>query len=600
MVQGDPIPAAQYLRMSTERQEYSLDNQAAALARYAEEHGFAIVRTYQDAGRSGLTIRERKGLKDLLTDVVGGHAGYRAVLVYDVSRWGRFQDLDEAAHYEWLCKSEGIPVHYAAEQFGGGDGMANVVLKALKRTMAAEYSRELGVKVYAGKKRLAALGFHEGGAPGYGLRRVMVSAEGRVKQVLRDGDNKSLTTDRVLLTLGPAKEVRWVKWLYSQAIKGRRPADLVKELNLRKVPWQNSRPWTLYAVSQVLTSPKYAGVNLWGRTSSRLQTKAKPEPMERWVVKRGAFPAIVSEQTFDKAQKALRNQTYYHSNAEIIRRLKRLLKSRGVISESMIDRCRSLPSVNTLRLRFGSMKKVYDLIGFHPPSTYTIRAESSHLSDALRKKTISQIQAIHPRDAALMKENGRLREVIVCRGLGAVSLLLCRSYKERGGLRYWMLFTRPSERGLPALVCLLSPSNESVEAYYVVPNIDALRKLKLTPNDPWFRRGIKLRSLADLRPAVKEVREWVPLGLIPRRSGAMAQLMGGPDQRTRAHDAERSGAPVVIRANTLPCPRDCQRDPTVVREAIRIHSWGQGSNAKAPIPRLLASLGTDTERRGAS
>jgi hypothetical protein len=31
------------------------------------------------------------------------------------SRWGRFQDADESAHYEFLCKSAGIPVHYCAE-----------------------------------------------------------------------------------------------------------------------------------------------------------------------------------------------------------------------------------------------------------------------------------------------------------------------------------------------------------------------------------------------------------------------------------------------------------------------------------------------------
>jgi DNA invertase Pin-like site-specific DNA recombinase len=163
--------------MSTERQEYSLDNQAEALDQFAQENGFSIVKTYQDAGKSGLTVRERSGLKELLSDVLTGHAEFTAILVYDVSRWGRFQDLDEAAHYEFLCKAAGIPIHYAAEQFGSGNSMGEIVLKALKRTMAAEYSRELGVRVFAGKRRLAALGFHQAGLPGYGLKRVMVPAE---------------------------------------------------------------------------------------------------------------------------------------------------------------------------------------------------------------------------------------------------------------------------------------------------------------------------------------------------------------------------------------------------------------------------------------
>jgi DNA invertase Pin-like site-specific DNA recombinase len=99
-------------------------------------------------------VRERCGLKELLTDVLTGHARFHAILVYDVSRWGRFQDLDEAAHYEFLCKTAGIPVHYVAEQFGSGSSMADIMLKALKRTMAAEYSRELGERVARAKGRI--------------------------------------------------------------------------------------------------------------------------------------------------------------------------------------------------------------------------------------------------------------------------------------------------------------------------------------------------------------------------------------------------------------------------------------------------------------
>jgi DNA invertase Pin-like site-specific DNA recombinase len=95
------VPAAQYLRMSTEHQQYSLENQSAAIQKYAESQGFEVVRTYSDAARSGLVLRRRPGLRELLGDVVAGTAAYKAVLVYDVSRWGRFQDSDESAYYEF-------------------------------------------------------------------------------------------------------------------------------------------------------------------------------------------------------------------------------------------------------------------------------------------------------------------------------------------------------------------------------------------------------------------------------------------------------------------------------------------------------------------
>jgi len=132
------VPSAQYLRMSTDHQQYSLDNQADAISRYATDHGFAIVKTYSDAARSGLRLKNRIGLQQLLKDVVGGQLEYRAVLVYDVSRWGRFQDADEAAHYEYLCKSSGVPVHYCAEMFPNDNSMSGLILKAVKRTMAGE------------------------------------------------------------------------------------------------------------------------------------------------------------------------------------------------------------------------------------------------------------------------------------------------------------------------------------------------------------------------------------------------------------------------------------------------------------------------------
>uniref|UniRef100_B0T7K2 Resolvase domain n=1 Tax=Caulobacter sp. (strain K31) TaxID=366602 RepID=B0T7K2_CAUSK len=89
------IVAAQYVRMSTEHQRYSLENQMAALGVYALNHDIKIVKTYRDHGRSGVTLKKRPGLQSLLSDVMATRAPFSAVLVLDVSRWGRFQDTDE-------------------------------------------------------------------------------------------------------------------------------------------------------------------------------------------------------------------------------------------------------------------------------------------------------------------------------------------------------------------------------------------------------------------------------------------------------------------------------------------------------------------------
>ena len=155
------IQVAQYVRMSTEHQQYSIDNQSGAINRYAQVHGMTIVKTYCDSGKSGLTIQKRAGLQQLIEDVEHGSPGFSAVLVYDISRWGRFQDTDESAYYEYRCRRANISVHYCVEAFPNDGSPWGALLKTMKRTMAAEYSRELSAKVFAGKARLTQLGFRQ-------------------------------------------------------------------------------------------------------------------------------------------------------------------------------------------------------------------------------------------------------------------------------------------------------------------------------------------------------------------------------------------------------------------------------------------------------
>ena len=90
---GD-LCAAEYVRMSTEHQRYSIESQKAAIATYAAQHKIIIVRSYVDSGKSGLRIEHRHALRQLIANVQSGQAEFNTILVYDVSRWVRFQDTD--------------------------------------------------------------------------------------------------------------------------------------------------------------------------------------------------------------------------------------------------------------------------------------------------------------------------------------------------------------------------------------------------------------------------------------------------------------------------------------------------------------------------
>jgi DNA invertase Pin-like site-specific DNA recombinase len=133
------VRAAQYVRMSTDHQKYSTENQADIIAAYAARRGFEIVRTYADEGRSGLNIAGRDSLQRLIDDVRNRATDLEAILVYDVSRWGRFQDADESAYYEFICREAGITVHYCAEQFENDGSLSATIIKNMKRAMAGEW-----------------------------------------------------------------------------------------------------------------------------------------------------------------------------------------------------------------------------------------------------------------------------------------------------------------------------------------------------------------------------------------------------------------------------------------------------------------------------
>lgn len=266
--------AAQYVRMSTNYQRYSIENQAAVIAAYAQAHDIAIVRTYRDEGESGLRIKNRLALIRLLDDVQSGHADFNHILVYDVSRWGRFQDTDESAHYEFMCKQAGIKVSYCAEQFDNDGSMVSSIVKNIKRVMAAEFSRELSSKVHAAQLRSAALGFRQGGPLGYGLRRELIDENRLSKGYLRRGQQKNLKTDHVVLRRGSTNEIEVIRRIFREYVEDRKSQEeIMRRLNHERVPNHLGRPWTRRMVDYILRNEIYIGNTVYNRESNPLRER---------------------------------------------------------------------------------------------------------------------------------------------------------------------------------------------------------------------------------------------------------------------------------------------------------------------------------------
>ena len=493
--------AAQYLRMSTEQQQYSIQNQSDAIREYARGHNLQIVRTYSDPAKSGVTLRSRLGLVQLLQDIIAEKHPFDTVLVYDVSRWGRFQDDDEAACYEFLCRHAGIEVRYVAESFSYNNGLSSTLFKNLKRAMAAEYSRDLSVKASQAKARIVSLGFWCGARAPYGFQRMVVSSnQRRPNRRLKLGEHKNLRTDRVILVRGPDDEVRCVRRMFALALSGKMGCSgIARELNLRGFT-RTRKKWTMSTVHHILTSPVYAGYSVCNRTSQKLQSPAVRVPPTEWICKRNAFDSLVSERDFIRVQSVLRKRRLGRqwSNERILAAIRGLFAKRGRLSETLLESDARMPSSRTIREHFGSYRNLYKLIGYDAPKRDFARADASRRTFDLRDKLVSQMERLFPEGVKLLSAPLGKRRVLRVDNWVDVSVFVCPAFRTiKGGIR-WRLVRGVAERRKPALICRLQPENDSFYDFHLIPELNLMTKYRnLKQPDSWLEQGRRFNSISQ-------------------------------------------------------------------------------------------------------
>ena len=496
------MPAAQYLRMSTEHQQYSFANQADAIARYATERGFQIVKTYSDGARSGLRITNRPGLKQLLKDVVDVKFPFQVILVYDVSRWGRFQDVDEAAHYEYLCKSSGVPVHYCAEIFPNDNSISGLIVKAVKRTMAGEYSRELSVKVKAGLMRLTTMGYKAGSRPPYGMRRMLLDVHGKPKQLLADGERKSIATERVILVPGPKKEVLVVQRIFREyADENRTLTEIARRLNKEQISFVQGGQWTTNTITHALERPQYMGTHVWGRTTAFLSGPAKKVSPEHWAVCPNAFRPIVDAELFERARKRLANVSYRLSNEQLLERLKLVTAESGKLTCKVIGESSLCPSVEVYRRRFGGLMNVYAMLGYDT-SELIAQATARLRGMIVRRLFIQQFLDCFAGQIHEVRGSKRFRPLLRVRKTGLLISLVVARFQLTVRTRQPRWFIEPSryERKRVSILGLMDERNASVTSMRVFRKMDYpnATNLKFRLDNDWWLAGKPLEKTADL------------------------------------------------------------------------------------------------------
>ncbi|EDW0111019.1 recombinase family protein [Salmonella enterica] len=478
-------PVAQYLRMSTEHQQYSIHNQAEFIAKYAAKNNMEILYTYDDAGKSGISISGRDSLQKLVYDVMESNIQIQAVLIYDVSRFGRFQEIDEGAYYTHLFRMHGVELVFCAEPLPTKDfPLEASIMLNLRRAAAANLSKNLSDKVFLGQVNLIKRGYHQGGMAGYGLRRILVDERGNEKEILDFGKRKSIQTDRVILAPGPVNERRVVNNIYDMFIEQYMPEFLIAEkLNNDGIAAENNTLWTRAKVHQVLTNEKYIGNNVYNKTSSKLKTKTIKNPQNEWVRCNKAYKKVVSIRKFLKAQEIIHLRSKNMTDEDLLEYLRLKLQEKGKLSGVIIDEDDFGPSSSIYKSRFGGLLRAYQLIDYKPEHDYTYL----EINNQLRKSYSDLIESFKKEIEncnCKIEDEPNTQKLIINNNM-SVSVIVSKCKKLKSGKFRWKIRLEPGHTSDITIVTRMDSNNKIPVDYFILPKLDFnFTKMFIKENNP--------------------------------------------------------------------------------------------------------------------
>jgi hypothetical protein len=364
--------------------------------------------------------------------------------------------------------------------------------------MAGEYSRELSVKVFAGQERLIKLGYKMGGQPGYALRRLLLSPDGSPHQELKDGERKYLSTQRVVMTLGPSEEVEVVRRIFSLYVdQDMRIKDIAGFLNSCQFR-RAGRPWGADHLRKILIDPKYAGCAVFGRSTKRLRSRSRVIPKSQWIVAPNSFEAIVPLERVMAAQQKLSRSK--RSDEQLLQELRHYVEAHGPVSGREMGPSNRLPSDQTFRKRFGSISKAYELAGLEMSraSLHTCKGNSaSVVNHRAAKEFRIALTALgcSPRcSGSIMKAEG----------WKPFLFKVARHKKDGRGESCWRISMRHPPQ-YPCAVARLGSNNNEVLDWILLPCLPN-RLSQLTLSESQIRLLDSVRNTAaELAMAIREL-----------------------------------------------------------------------------------------------
>ena len=309
--------AVLYLRRSTEKQEHSIDDQRSTVMAYAEADGYHVLREYVDDGISGADTAKREAFQQMVEDARSGD--FDTVLCYDVSRFSR-DDPDEAGYWRHVLRQRGVEVEYVADTIP--EGIEGDIILSVTQTMKHRFLHDLSRETLRGAVSTARKGFSAGKPAPYGYRRLAIDERTGTERVLQNGQQSS-SGERVKLVASDNGEPAVVRDIFGMFVGGAGYKTIAQELNRRGVPSPRGGRWSQTTIRDLLLNPAYCGDAVYNRNSdSKFYTVREGVPTRRpkrergrlrhnpkgdWIVVRDAHEAIVARETWQKAQRRIKD-----------------------------------------------------------------------------------------------------------------------------------------------------------------------------------------------------------------------------------------------------------------------------------------------------
>ena len=348
------IRAVAYYRHSAQdKQKNSVEIQQEQVRTWAQSNQIIIIHEFADRGKSGLTADGRPAFSEMM-EMVRHVQDFTQILVLDVSRWGRFQDLDLSASYSAECKQHGKEVVYVNLGIENDGSPVYPLMVGFERWRSAQYSRELSDKVFRGCRKVAEQGYRAGGAAPYATHRLMVNEQDAPQKVLEPGEHKAISDWRVKLVPGEPQQVQVVQDIFHLfAEEGLDERQIAGRLNQSLVSAPGGQQWSSSKVRRLLTNRTYAGATVYNRYSGKLKAARHRNPPQEWVITDKAYEAVIPLEIFERAQARFAERQNRLGTAEMLERLQAIYAKHGVLTEMLVAADGALPGLETVKRRLG-------------------------------------------------------------------------------------------------------------------------------------------------------------------------------------------------------------------------------------------------------